>query len=137
MSDEYRKAFEAYIRTGTVTPELRAMGEGGASGASGAYLFPDEFQGELAVALQAYGALVRDMRRIETTHARPLHIPYRAVQAAGAQAVENAQITSVVDATYGESKLYAFAVASGLNKFSLALEQDSAIPLESVIADWA
>jgi HK97 family phage major capsid protein len=42
-----------------------------------------------------------------------------------------------VDAVYGESKLYAFAVTSGLNKFSLALEQDSGLPIESVIADWA
>jgi HK97 family phage major capsid protein len=137
MTAEYRKAFEAYIRTGTVTPELRAMGEGGASGTTGAYLFPEEYQAQLAVALQAYGALFLDMHRIETAHGRPLHVPYRAVQGAGAQLEENSQLSSGVDATYGESKLYAFAVTSGLNKFSLALEQDSGIPIESVIADWA
>jgi HK97 family phage major capsid protein len=138
MSDEYRKAFEAYIRTGSVSQELRSIGEGGSSTTTtGAYLFPEEYQGQLAVALQAYGALFRDMQRVETTHGRPLHVPYRAVQAAGTLLEEGSQLSSDVDATYGESKLYAFAVTSGLNKFSLALEQDSGIPIESVIADWA
>jgi HK97 family phage major capsid protein len=137
MSDEYRSAFEAYIRTGTVSAELRASGEGGASGTTGAYLFPEQYQAQLAEALQAYGALFRDMQVVQTSHSRPLHVPYRSVQGAGTLLEENTQLTSDTDATYAESKLYAFAITSGLNKFSLALEQDSGIPIESVIADWA
>ena len=137
MTAEYRNAFAAYMRTGSVTPELRAAGEGGASDVTGAFLFPEAYQAQLAVALQAYGALFRDMQVVQTSHGRPLHVPTRAVKSAGTLLEENTQLSSDVDATYSESKLYAFAVTSGLNKFSLALEQDSGIPIESVIADWA
>jgi HK97 family phage major capsid protein len=132
---EYRSAFKRYLATGDET-EIRAMGESGAS--NGAYLYPPEFQAELAVSLKQYGVLFSDYTVVDTDHGRPLEVPTAQPATAGQLVGENPTTAPTEnDRTFGQVTLNAWLVHSGVQKVSFALDQDTGIPMESVFAQFA
>lgn len=132
---DYRTAFKRYLVTGDDT-EIRAMGESGAS--NGSYLYPEEFQAELAVSLKQYGVLFSDYTLIETDHGRPLKVPTAQPATAGQVVAENpGSAPTENDRTFGQVTLNAWMVHSGVQKVSFALDQDAGIPMESVFAQFA
>lgn len=129
---EYRDAFRSYLRTGNPA-ELRAMGA--ATGSAGGYLLPEEYQDELTVTLKSFGSLFRDMREVPTVNGRKMLAPVAQFSGSGVLVSENpvSPITAA-DRVYQQVILNGYTIASGVHQVSLAVEQDSGFPMESVIA---
>jgi HK97 family phage major capsid protein len=129
------EAFKAYLRTGLVSPELRAAGE---TTTAGGYLVAPEFHAQLAVQLQAYGALFRDFTRFETVHGSPMFAPTANFATAGVVQAEDSGPVSANDRVYGQVAFpVAPTVASGMHQVSMQLYADSGLPVEDVISGYA
>lgn len=130
------EAFKAYLRTGAIAPELRSASEG--TGSQGGYAVAPEFHAELAVQLQAYGALFRDFNRFETAHGSPMFAPSANFATAGVVQAEDSGPVSANDRVYAQ---VAFPVtptiASGMHQVSMQLYADSGLPVEDVISAYA
>jgi HK97 family phage major capsid protein len=124
------------VRTGVVTPELRAAGE--STGSAGGYAVAPEFLASLAVQLQAFGALFRDFTRFETEQGSPLYAPTANFATAGVVQTEDSGPVVANDRVYGQ---VAFPVtptiASGMHQVSMQFLQDSGFPVEDVISAFA
>src|SRR5579875_826247 len=82
LSKRYDQAFDTYMRTAAVSPELRAtygsaQGEAGfqSSGSSGGYLVPQGFWEQLTIALKAYNGFAEYYRQVETPTGNPMDWP--------------------------------------------------------------
>ena len=145
--------FTAYLKRGTVTPELRAAGE--ASASAGGYLVPPGWWQRLQVALKAYGGIANDFEPIETESGQPMQWatvdPTTTVGqlvgstattgansqtpgqgTAGGTANENQQVGDL-DYLFGQGTLGAYMYTSGVQKISFQLANDSAFDTDQFV----
>lgn len=152
-------AFRDYLRYGTISPELRAMGEGasnmtspglGSSTNTPGYLVPPGWWQRLQVALKVYGGVARDFYQLETESGNSMQWatvdPTSIVgQIVGGQtsppatgpssgANENSQIYDV-DYSFGQGVLSAYMYTSGVQKVSFQLANDSAFDIDGFVSD--
>lgn len=140
--------FSAYLRSGTVSPELRAAGE--ATNSAGGYLVPPGWWQRLQVAQKAFGGTANDFQPLETESGQPMQwatvdptsivgqlvgsqtSPPAAAASAGGTGNENAQIQDV-DYAFGQGILSAYMYTSGVQKVSFQLANDSAFDVDQFV----
>ena len=147
------EAFRSYLRTGAVSPELRAMGEGTlnpASATGAGYLVPPGWFQRLQVALKVYGGMARDFEQLETESGQSLQwattdptsivgqlvggqtSPPANTASSSGSGNENTQIQDV-DYTFGQGTLSAYMYTSGVQKVSMQLANDSAFDIDAFV----
>lgn len=141
--EEYRDAFESYVRRGApeMTLEQRAvLAEGRAQAvgtdSAGGYLVPEGFYNRIVESMKAFGGMVdaAPTTRIPTADGRDLPIPTDDDTGnKGAILAENAAITEQ-DIVVGVVTLKAYKYTSKLVKVPYELLQDSAFPLDPYLA---
>jgi HK97 family phage major capsid protein len=123
--------FSAFLKRGTVTPELRAAGE--ASGSAGGYLVPPGWWQRLQVALKAYGGIARDFEQIETESGQPMQwATVNPTAVIGTLLAENTQV-STQDYTFGQGQLGAYMYTSNAQLVSIQLANDSAFNVDKFV----
>ena len=148
------QAFERWLRSGTIDPrdsvimgELRQKGEGlmgnvrattdpqSTTAAAGGYLIPVGFQAQLDKAILSYFESFDAFTVMPTAEGNTLHWPtVNDTTLKGHLLTEGTQDT-VVQATFSEILFYAFMFTSYIVKANLQLVQDSALPVESILAN--
>lgn len=124
---EEGQAFLHYVRTGDVTPELRALGKG--TGSAGGYSVPTGFRSGITERKKMYDAVRRVAQVITTDDGRDL--PWATnddVSNVGGILAENVQ-ASETDITLGTKTLGAYKFSSDIIRFSVELFQDSDLDL--------
>jgi HK97 family phage major capsid protein len=125
------RAFTNYLRTGAITPEMRAAGE--ASGSAGGYLVPPGWWQRLQVALKAYGGTSADFQQIETdTGQSMVWATNDPTSTVATLLAENTQVSNV-DYTFGQGTLGAYMYDSGVQLVSFQLAQDSAFDIDAYV----
>lgn len=153
------RAFTDYLRSGVVSPELRAMGEGaqnftspglGSGSDTPGYLVPPGWWQRLQVALKVYGGIASDFMQLQTASGQsmqwatvdPTSIVGQLVggqtnppanSASSTTANENGQIEDV-DYTFGQGTLSAYMYTSGVQKVSFQLANDSAFDIDEFVS---
>lgn len=123
--------FSAFLRRGTVTPELRAAGE--ATNSAGGYLVPPGWWQRLQVALKAFGGTANDFTPIETESGQPMQwATVDPTSIVGSLLGENTQV-SPQDYTFGQGTLGAYMYTSGVQLVSIQLANDSAFSIDEFI----
>ena len=103
--------------------------------AAGGYLIPTGFQAQLDQALLAYFQAYSAFTELPTAMGNDLHWPtVNDTSIKGHLLTENTQDTVQV-ATFSEVVFYAYMFTSYIVKASLQVVQDSALPLESILAN--
>lgn len=145
--------FGTWLRNGSVDPEDRAaladmrargmalMGNMRATtdpqsttDAAGGYMIPTGFQAQLDEALKAYFTAYGAFTELPTAMGNDLHWPsVDDTSIKGHLLTENTQDTVSI-ATFSEVIFYAYMFTSYIVKTSLQLVQDSALPVESILA---
>ncbi|OGO35664.1 MAG: hypothetical protein A2W35_05330 [Chloroflexi bacterium RBG_16_57_11] len=149
-SDEYRKAFGAYLRYGLggMKPELRGVLQpyfssaerrdlGTTSGAVGGATVAEDFYRQLLEAMLAFGGMRQaPTSKITTSTGATMPIPMvDDTHNEGAILTENSALsTTGVDPTFGSVDLGAYMYTSKLVRISVQLLQDSAFNLEAWLA---
>jgi HK97 family phage major capsid protein len=135
--DEYRGAWEHYVRTGSdhrldaLGAERRALAEG--SGSSGGYLVPPLFLNKIVERLQLIASVRSVAQVIQTDSGQTLSFPTTDLTGQEGEIVgENVAVTEL-DSTYATANLPTFVYDSKLTRVPLPLLQDSAIDLESFL----
>lgn len=140
--DQYREAFEAYLRAGIaeVAPEQRELlqanfrAQGTATGSAGGYTVPEGFWAKVTETMKYYGGVLNVVEIINTSTGAPLPWPTNDDTAnKGAILTENTQI-SEQDVTFGQKQLGAYTYTSKLIRVAIQLLQDSGIDIESFVA---
>jgi HK97 family phage major capsid protein len=148
------EAFMNWLRRGTIEQkdaelmgELRSKGSAlmgnfrattdpqSTTDAAGGYLIPTGFQAQLDQAMLAYFQAYDAFTILPTSMGNDLHWPtVNDTSIKGHLLTENSQDTVSV-ATFSEVIFYAYMFTSYIVKTSLQLVQDSALPLESILAN--
>ena len=129
-------AFKAYLRSGVISPELRAAGE--TTPSAGGYMVPEAFLEKLAVQLKQYGNLFANFSRFTTSHGREMFAPSANFATTGVVVAEDSGPISANDRVYGQVTFpLTPTIASGVHEVSFQLEQDSAFPVEDIISAYA
>jgi HK97 family phage major capsid protein len=131
-SDAESRAFVKYLRTGEVSPELRAAGE--STGAGGGFLVPPGWWQRLQVAKKAFGGTASDFELVETESGNPMQwatVDPTAVFPS-APIGENTQVADQ-DYVFGQGTMGAYMFTSGVQKVSFQLDRDSAFNMDSFI----
>lgn len=139
--DPVERAFDSYLRTGNVPPELgefRAQNE--AVGSAGGYLVPTEFLNRITERMKAFGGFAEAAETITTSHGRPLE--WTAVDDtanSGEIVPEGAQAAGGADIVFSQKTLGAYkyeSVGTGGEplKVSWELAQDSAVSISDLVA---
>jgi HK97 family phage major capsid protein len=129
--DAETRAFSKYVRTGVVSPELRAAGD--ATGSAGGYLVPPGWWQRLQVALKAYGGTAADFEPLETETGQPMNWATTDPTAVEASLIaENTQISDV-DYVFGQGTMGAYMITSGVQKVSFQLAQDTAFNIDQFV----
>jgi len=130
------EAFSAYLRSGIISPELRAAGE--TTPSAGGYMVPEAFLEKLAVQLKQYGNLFANFSRFTTSHGREMFAPSANFATAGVVVAEDSGPISANDRVYGQVTFpLTPTIASGVHEVSFQLEQDSGFPIEDIISAYA
>jgi HK97 family phage major capsid protein len=143
------KAFTGFLRRGMdgLTSEQRALvggrltdlpvearAEGVATGSAGGYLVPPGFLDRLLIAMKAYGGLLNEVGKIDTTTGNPLQWPGADDTAnVGAILGENTQV-SQQDIAFTTQTLNAYTYTSKLVLVSLQLMQDAAFDVDGFVS---
>lgn len=127
-SDEYRAAFQAWMRSGN-REELRAHTV--ATDTSGGYFVPDDFYNGIVLKLREFN-VIRPLATVITTTTGLLKIPVETSAGSAAWTAESAAYNESED-VIGEISLDAHK-ASRIVKVSEELAQDSAFNLEAFLA---
>jgi HK97 family phage major capsid protein len=129
--DAESRAFTNYLRTGAITPELRAAGE--SSGAGGGYLVPPGWWQRLQVALKAYGGTAADFTQLSTDSGQPMQWATNDPTSTVATLLaENTQVSNV-DYVFGQGTMGAYMYDSGVQLVSFQLAQDSAFDIDAFV----
>jgi HK97 family phage major capsid protein len=135
-TEQYKKDFETYIRTGRMSAameETRALGA--ATGADGATLVPQGFEAELEIKLKAFGGMTRNCRILTTSTGNPLPWPnLDDTSNTGEWLTEGSGVGSA-DPTVSNVTLGANLVSSKQVKVSVQLEQDSYFDIVGLLSD--
>ena len=149
--DEYRSAFDAYMRRGMggVSAEHRELLQGNflaldgsetralgtTSGSVGGYTVPEGFWAKVTETMKYYGGAVDGAEVINTTSGNPLPWPNNDDTAnVGYILGENTAASNEGDIAFGQKNLGAYTFVSGPGLVSLQLLQDSGIDIESFVA---
>lgn len=139
--DTVDRAFEHYLRTGTVNQdmaELRAQGEG--VGSEGGFTVPPEFRQKLVERMVAFGGIAPHVETISTSTGGPLEFPTLDDTAnLGAITPESAQFAGGADMVFGTVNLGAYKYTSNGTgndplRVSVELLQDSAFDVAALVA---
>lgn len=151
---EKREAdFSAYLKRGSVSPELRAAGE--ATNSAGGYLVPPGWWQRLQVATKAFGGTANDFEQLQTESGQPMQWavvdPTTTVGqlvgstattggnsqtpgqgALGGTANENQQVGDL-DYVFGQGTMSAYMYTSGVQKVSFQLANDAAFNVDQFV----
>lgn len=151
---EYREVFTKAIRYGVssldaeergvlqdmradLPEEVRAQGTGDAAGG---YTVPEDFSGEIDVAMAAWGPMwdANIVRELSTSNGRKL--PWPTVDDTGKTGRIKAENVAVDDdgsddVVFGEKQLDAYVYDTGMVRIPIELLQDSAFNIESLMND--
>jgi HK97 family phage major capsid protein len=131
-AERRERDFSAFVRTGAISPELRAAGE--ATNSAGGYLVPPGWWQRLQVALKAFGGTAADFTRIETESGQPMQwATVNPTAVVGALIGENVTV-SEQDYVFGQGTLSAYMYTSGVQQVSFQLSNDSAFDLDQFVA---
>lgn len=144
--DEYRGAFETYVRHGLVsmTPEQRQLlqanfsgetrAQGVSTGSAGGYTVPEGFWAKVTESMKFYGGVLGNVEEITTNTGNDIPWPTNDDTGnTGAILSENTQISEGA-LTFGGKTLGAYTYTSKLILVSWQLLQDSGIDIEGFIA---
>jgi HK97 family phage major capsid protein len=131
-TESYKRDFDAFMGKGSVSPELRALG--GSSGADGATLVPTGFQMEIDQKLKSYAGIRQAARILISEHGNPLPWPTADDTENVGEFLAEAAATGTADPTFSNVTFGASILSSKYVKVSVALLQDSAFPISSVLA---
>ena len=140
-ADPVERAFDQYLRGGTIAPELaefRAQNE--AVGSAGGYLVPTEFLNRITERMKAFGGFAEAAETVTTSHGRPLE--WTAIDDtanSGEIVAEGAQAAGGADLVFSQKTLGAYkyeSVGTGGEplKVSWELAQDSAVNMSDLVA---
>lgn len=139
---EYRKAFDAYMRSGKVNADLiqvRAQSEGVNS--EGGYTVPESYRQRIVDRMVAFGGLASVVETITTGDGRVLPWPTIDDTAnVGEIVAENGTFVSGADLVFGSADLGAYSYAAGgaggqALRMSYELAQDTAFDLPGMVAN--
>lgn len=144
--DEYREAFNAYVRGGRdqCSVEQRqllqanfvqARAQGTTTGAAGGYTVPQGFWAKVTETMAYYGGVLQAGAEVLNTD-NGVKIPWPTnddTSNEGAILAENTQITEQ-DLTFGQAELDAYTYTSKLIRVAMALLQDTGIDVEAFVA---
>lgn len=152
---EYKEVFSKSVRFGVqsldaeerqilmngradIPPEVRAQSVG--TNSAGGYAVPDEFSGEIDLAMAAWGPMwdASIVRELATSNGRTIKWPTVDDTAkTGRIKAENAAVDDdgTDDVVFGEKQLDAYVYDTGMVKVPIELLQDSAFNLESLMSD--
>jgi len=145
---KYPEVFEKQLRHGVtglnkdevqVLKEARAQSTG--TDSAGGYTVPEGFSGELEKSLAVWGPMWDGgvVREISTTSGNALPWPtVDDTSARGRIKAENASVDDdgTDDVTFGEKSLNAYVYDTGMVRIPIELLQDSAFPIEPLMADF-
>ena len=126
----YKREFDAWLRTGERGAELRDISVG-----SDSTLVPIGFEAELEKKLKYFGGLFNICRQLTTPTGNPLHYPTMDDTNNSGEWLAEAGGVGSADPTYSEVIFGANLLSSKQVKYSVALEQDSAFPLATMLSD--
>jgi HK97 family phage major capsid protein len=132
-TESYKRDFDAFVRKGVASPELRALGD--SVGNDGASLVPAGFQYEIDEQLKSYAGIRQACRVITTPTGNPLPWPTATDVNNTGEFLGEFAATGTADPTFGNVTLGATILSSKYVKVSVALLQDSAFPISSVLAE--
>lgn len=136
VEDRSAEAFRAYVRTGQVTPELRAAAV--ATGAAGGYAAPAGFWSKVTETMLFYGGMLTSgIEVIRTTNGNPLSWPTNDDTSNSGTwlGAENVAISDATDLSFGLKTLNAHPLSSNVVKVSRQyLEDVDPIASEGFIA---
>jgi len=146
--------FSAWLKRGTVSPELRAAGE--ATNSAGGYLVPPGWWQRLQVAMKAFGGTAEDFETIETESGQPMQWatvdPTTTIgqlvgsanttganaqtpgQGSGGGTANENQAIGDLDFVFGQGTLGAYMYTSGAQKISFQLANDSAFDTDAFVS---
>lgn len=139
-AEAHARAFDTFLRTGTVSAELaefRAQGEG--LGSAGGYLVPTTFRQRLVERLLAYGGFAAEAETLNTSAGEPIEWPTLDDTAnVGEIVAEGGTFAAGADLVFGTATLGAYKYMSGGAgnlplKVSWELLQDSAFSVEDLL----
>jgi HK97 family phage major capsid protein len=123
--------FSAYLKRGSISPELRAAGE--ATNSAGGFLVPPGWWQRLQVALKAFGGTAKDYTQLETESGQPMQwATVDPTAVVGTLLAENAQV-GTQDYTFGQGTLGAYMYTSNAQLVSIQLANDSAFDIDSFV----
>lgn len=140
-TDEYSRAFDAFLRTGKVNSDLiqRAQSEG--TGSAGGFLVPTTFQAKITEHLKAYGGLLNEAEKLSTATGESIVWVTQDDVLSNEAAVtpENALWSTGADLVFGTRMLgaYKYTTVGASNlplKVSYELLQDSQFDVQAFIA---
>jgi HK97 family phage major capsid protein len=132
----YAAEFDHYLRTGEVGPqqrELRALGA--AAGADGATLVPQGFEVDVETKIKFWGGITNIARHLTTATGNPLPYPTMDDTSNTGEFLAEAAPVTGADPTFSNVVFGANLVSSKQVKVSVALEQDSAFDMASLLSD--
>ena len=129
-TSSYAREFNSWLRGGGKGPELRALSVG-----SDGVLVPIGFEQELETKMKYSNGLYNICRIITTDTGNPLHYPTMDDTSNSGEWLAEAAGVGSADPTFGEVVFGANLLSSKQVKVSVALEQDSAFPMASMLSD--
>lgn len=131
QEEEYRSAFESYMRQGVESPLLlERRAQATTPGSAGGFLIPQGFRAKVVETLKAFGGLAGYAEILSTDSGNDLPYPTNDDTAnIGAILAENTAVTDL-DLTLGQKILKAYKYTSRRVKVSYELLQDSGIAIE-------
>ena len=139
--EKREKAFDAYMRRGIVSPELRStydagQGEAGFqdSGTSGGYMVPQAFWANLQIALKAYGGYGQYYRQVLTPTGNPMDWPTVDPTSVVGHIIGEGTIDTFQDYVIGQGVLNAWTYTNKLILASVELVNDSAFDVGAFLA---
>ena len=139
--EKRERAFDAYMRRGIVSPELRStydagQGEAGfqSSGTSGGYMVPQAFWANLQLALKAYGGYGAWYKQVLTATGSPMDWPTVDPTSVVGHIIGEGTIDTFQDYVIGQGVLNAWTYTNKLILASVELVNDSAFDVGAFLA---
>ena len=129
---EHRKAFNNFLRSGEVTPELRTYTPM-SDGVEGAFVVPQGFQYELEVALKAYGGVREVARSISTAQGNPLKWHTANDTVTMGELLGENTAASQANPTFNSLTINAYTYSTRMVNVSNQLLNDSAFDVEGFL----
>lgn len=139
---EYRKAYEAWIRSGItgVTAEQRTLLEANFralqtdTGAAGGYTVPDGFWAKVTETMKYFGGARMLAEIVSTSSGNPLPWPTNDDTSNTGEILEEGSAVSEQDVTFGQKTLGAYTASSKMIRVSNLLLQDTGVDIEGFLA---